>query len=289
MDKLLISTQELDELLGQPAPEARAERPDLVLLDARPIMAYLFSHIPRAVNVNWKDFSDPSTPVKGLLDPDLGRLEKKIGDLGISKDRRVIVYADPFESWGDDGRIYWMLSYLGHPSVQVLDGGWFKWKREAKRVERGPGKSSASVGSGGVPAEFKARVNPALLMVKDELKQNVNPTPHGMVIIDARTRDEYLGVRSSGLPREGHIPGAVNIPWDSFYNADGTVKSAEEIRNIVGRSGVSEDKEVVTYCTGGIRSSWLLFTLKLAGFEKIKNYAGSWMEWSRDSDLPIER
>ncbi|MGH7274632.1 MAG: sulfurtransferase [Nitrospiria bacterium] len=281
MDKLLISTQELDDILGQPAPEAKAERPDLVLLDARPTMAYLFSHIPRAVNVNWKDFSDPSTPVKGLLDPDLGRLEKKVGDLGISQDRRVIVYADPFECWGDDGRIYWMLSYLGHHSVQALDGGWFKWKREAKRVERGPGKA--------VPAEFKAHLNPALLMVKDELKQNVNPTPPGMVIIDARTRDEYLGVRSSGLPREGHIPGAVNIPWDSFYNADGTVKSAEEIGNIVGRSGVTGDKEVVTYCTGGIRSSWLLFTLKLAGFEKIKNYAGSWMEWSRDSDLPIER
>ena len=281
MDKMLISTQELEELLRQPAPGAQLDRLNLAVLDARPTMAYLFSHIPGAVNVNWKEFSDPATPVKGLLDPDLGRLEKKVGDLGISQDRRVIVYADPFECWGDDGRIYWMLSYLGHPSVQILDGGWFKWKREARRVERGPGKA--------VPAEFKARVNPALLMTKDQLKQNVNPTPHGMVIIDARTRDEYLGVRSSGLPREGHIPGAVNIPWDSFYNADGTVKSAQEIRNIVDRSEVTDDKEVVTYCTGGVRSSWLFFTLKLAGFDKIRNYAGSWMEWSRDFELPIER
>ena len=281
MDKMLISTQELDELLGQSALGTPADSPAIVVLDARPTMAYLFSHIPGAVNVNWKEFSNPATPVKGLLDPDMGRLEKKVEDLGISQDRRVIVYADPFECWGDDGRIYWMLLYLGHPRVQILDGGWFKWKREARQVERGPGKAT--------PAEFKARVNSALLIVKDDLKQYINPTPPGMVIIDARTRDEYLGVRTSGLPREGHIPGAVNIPWDSFYNADGTVKSAEEIRNIVGRSEVTDDKQVVTYCTGGVRSSWLFFTLRLAGFDKIRNYAGSWMEWSRDLELPIER
>ena len=273
MEKMLISTQELDELLNQQS--------DLILLDARSTMSYLFSHIPGAANVNWKDFSDPASPVKSLLDSDLGRLEKKIGDLGVSQVRRVVVYADPFESWGDDGRIYWMLCYLGHPAVQILDGGWFKWKREGRGIERGPGKST--------PVEFNARVNPALLMTKDELKQRINPKSSEMVIIDARTREEYLGLKSSGLPREGHISGAVNIPWNSFYNDDGTVKSAEEIQKTVGQSGVTADQEVVTYCTGGVRSAWLYFVLKLAGFHKARNYAGSWMEWSRDFDLPMER
>ncbi|MCI0527369.1 MAG: sulfurtransferase [Nitrospira sp.] len=273
MEKMLISTQELDELLNQQSP--------VVLLDARPVMSYLFSHLPGAVNVNWKDFSDPALPMKSLLDSDLARLEKKVGALGVSQDRRVVVYADPFESWGDDGRIYWMLCYLGHPMVQILDGGWFKWKREGKQVERGPGKAA--------PAQFTAGVNPDLLMTKDELKKRINPISTGTTIIDARTPEEYLGQRSSGLPREGHIPGAVNIPWNSFYNADGTVKSPEEIRKTVGGSGVTGDKEVVTYCTGGVRSAWLYFTLRLAGFDKTKNYAGSWMEWSQDLDLPIEK
>jgi thiosulfate/3-mercaptopyruvate sulfurtransferase len=273
MEKMLITTEELDELLNQQSA--------VTLLDTRPVMSYLFSHIPGAVHVNWKDFSDPASPMKSLLDSDLGRLEKKVGALGISQDRRVVVYADPFESWGDEGRIYWMLSYLGHPLVQVLDGGWFKWKRENRRVERGPSKAA--------PAEFKARVNPDLLMTKDELKKRINPPSPVTVIIDARTREEYLGQRSSGLPREGHIPGAVNIPWNAFYNADGTVKSVEEIRKAVGGSGVSADKEVITYCTGGVRSAWLYFTLRFAGFDKTKNYAGSWMEWSQDSSLPMER
>ncbi len=273
MEKMLISTQELDELLNQQST--------VVLLDARPVMSYLFSHLPGAVNVNWKDYSDPASPMKSLLDSDLARLEKMVGALGVSQDRRVVVYADPFESWGDDGRIYWMLCYLGHPMVQILDGGWFKWKREGKQVERGPGKAA--------PAQFKAKVNPDLLMTKDELKKRINPIPAGTMIIDARTPEEYLGHRSSGLPREGHIPGAVNIPWNSFYNADGTVKSPEEIRKSVSGSGVTGDKEVITYCTGGVRSAWLYFTLRLAGFNKTKNYAGSWMEWSQDSNLPIER
>jgi thiosulfate/3-mercaptopyruvate sulfurtransferase len=273
MEKMLISTQELDELLHQ--------QNAVTLLDARPLMSYLFSHIPGAVNINWKDFSDPAPSIKSLLDSDLARLEKKVGALGISQDRRVVVYADPFESWGDDGRIYWMLSYLGHPMVQVLDGGWFKWKRESKQVERGPSKA--------VPAVFKARVNSDLLMTKDELKKRIDAPSSATVIIDARSHEEYLGQRSSGLPREGHIPGAVNIPWNSFYNADGTVKPVEEIRKAVGGSGVTADKEVITYCTGGVRSAWLYFTLRFAGFNKSRNYAGSWMEWSQDPNLPMER
>jgi thiosulfate/3-mercaptopyruvate sulfurtransferase len=273
MEKMLVSTEELEHLLSQPA--------GLVLLDARSTMAYLFSHVPGAVNVNWKDFSDPASPVKSLLDSDLARLEKKVGDLGVSQDRQAVVYADPFESWGDEGRIYWTLRYLGHPNVQVLDGGWFKWKREGRKIERGPGKSK--------PVAFKARPNPEVLMTKEDLKKRISSPSAATTIIDSRTREEYLGMKSSGLPREGHIPGAINIAWNSFYNADGTVKSPEEIRNRVGQNGVTPDKEVITYCTGGVRSAWLYFTLKLAGFDKVKNYAGSWMEWSRDLDLPIER
>lgn len=278
---MLIPTQDLEALLGPSGSDAPAREPGLVLLDLRPHMAYLFSHIPKAVHTHWKEFSDPNLPVKSLLDTDLHRLEQKVGALGISRDHRVIVYADPFDCWGDDGRIYWMLTYLGHPSVQVLDGGWFKWKREGRMIERGPVKP--------VRVEFKARVIPEILAQKEEIGRHLSSPKGQVVLVDARSREEYLGLKSSGLPREGHIPGAVNIPWDSFYQPDGTVKSAEDIQQVAARSQVRQDQEVITYCTGGVRSAWLYFALKRAGFTRVKNYAGSWMEWSRDPELPVEK
>ena len=285
MGKMLISTQELQDLQDRDdLLKVSDQGPALVLLDVRPSMAFLFSHIPGAVHVSWKDFSDPSASVKSLLDADLGRLEKKIGALGVSREHRVVVYGDPLETWGADGRIYWMLEYLGHPSVQVLDGGWMKWKQEGRGVERGPGKAQ--------PADFSAQPVPDLLATKEELKRQLDASSGGGVsvvaIVDARAKEEYAGTQSSGLPREGHILGALNIPWDSFYEQDGTVKPVEEILRIVD-PGLRRDQEVVTYCTGGVRSAWLYFVLRLAGFERVRNYAGSWMEWSQDPHLPIER
>ncbi len=278
MDDIFISTAELDDLLNR---SGSGEGRPLVILDARPAMNFLFSHIPGAVNVNWKEFSDPQAPIKSLLDSDIGRLEQKVGAVGISMDSAVVVYADPFDCWGDEGRIYWMLVYLGHPFVRVLDGGWIKWKQEGRTVQRGPASAQ--------PATFKARVNREELATKEDIRRLLEEPSDGSVIIDARDPNEYKGLKSSGLPREGHIPGAVNIPWNSFYNPDGTAKSPEEIRSALEGKDVRADREAVTYCTGGVRSAWLYLILKRAGIRQVRNYAGSWMEWSRDPELPIER
>ena len=280
MEKILIETQALGELLAE-SEVVSPPRHRLVLLDARPRVSYLLSHIPGAIHVRWQNFSDPELPIPSLLDRNKERLEDKVGALGISQDCLVVVYADPFDCWGDEGRIYWMLSYLGHPRVQVLNGGWFKWKQESRPIERGPRTAKA------VP--FQASPRPGLIMTREELSLEISSPEHQKVIVDARTREEYLGTKSSRLPREGHIPGAVNIPWNQFYEADGTVKTPEAVCDIVGQSKVHRDQEVVAYCTGGVRSAWLYLVLKLAGFDHVKNYAGSWMEWSQDENLPIER
>ena len=234
MGKMLISTGELDDLLKQPI--------NLVLLDARPTMAYLFSHIPGAVNVNWKDFSDPASPMKSLLDSDLARLEKKVGALGVSQDRHVVVYADPFESWGDDGRIFWMLCYLGHPQVQVLDGGWFKWKREGRQVERGPGKATA--------AEFKARVNSDLLMTKDELKQYIkplSPEKKGSHQFDSGGRSGEENARSSHAPR---APALAPAEPDAHFLLGAAAGQASGLASDwPGRGGIGSEASRPPYLT----------------------------------------
>ena len=272
MDKILITTNDLGAKLGQP---------DLVVVDARPSMSHLLAHIPGAVNVNWREFSDPTSTIKGLLDPSIQRLEQKLGALGIGNDKQVVVYSDPFEGFGEDARIFWMLTYLGHSQVQILNGGWMKWRLENRSIERGPVRPR--------PAAFQAHLNPDVMVLKDEVKKKVDASGISTVIVDARSPREYQGEMGPGIPRGGHIPGSVNLAWNSFYNADGTVKDAAQIEAAARNLGITKDKAVTTYCTGGVRSSWLFFLLQLAGYPKVSNYPGSWWEWSNDFNLPVEK
>ena len=271
MHSMLVTTEELDAML---------DRDDVVVVDVRSKIAFMASgHIPRAVVATWHDFSDPNSAIKGLLDPDIGRLEKKLGALGISKERQVVVYSNPFDNWGDEGRMYWMLKYLGHPNVRVLDGGWVKWSAEMRRFECGPANPR--------PAIFKANVAPSLITNKAEVRKLVEASHPDTILADARSTEEYNGAFQQGIARGGHIPSAMSVPWNQFFSPDGTVKPVEAIRAILEKHGVASGKEVVCYCTGGVRSAWLYFILKLAGYEKVKNYPGSWWEWGNDYTLPV--
>ncbi len=268
---MLVTTEELDAML---------DRDDVVVVDVRSKMAFMASgHIPRAVVATWHDFSDPTSAIKGILDPDIARLEKKLGALGISNDRQMVVYSNPFDNWGDEGRMYWMLKYLGHPNVRVLDGGWIRWSAEMRRFECGPAKPR--------PAVFKANVDPSLITNKAEVRRMVEGLHPDTILADARSTEEYNGAFQQGIARGGHIPSAVNVPWNQFCNPDGTVKPMDAIHAILEKQGVAPGKEVVCYCTGGVRSAWLYFILKLVGYEKVRNYPGSWWEWGNDYTLPV--
>src|SRR5207237_8931924 len=170
MHPMLITTDELDGIL---------DREDVVVVDVRSKMAFMASgHILRAVAATWHDVTDPTSGIKGLLDPDLARLEKKLGALGITRERQVIVDSNPFDNWGDEGRMYWMLNYLGHPNVRVLDGGWIKWSAEMRRFECGPASPR--------PGLFKAQVNLSLITVKAEVRALVGGTTPQTVVSDER-------------------------------------------------------------------------------------------------------
>jgi thiosulfate/3-mercaptopyruvate sulfurtransferase len=270
---MLIDTATLDQNLG---------REGLVVIDVRGKAAYAFGgHIPGAVHATWHEFSDPQAAAKGLLDPDIGRLEQKIRALGIHNDSDVVIYSNPFDNWGDEGRMYWMLEYLGHTRLKILDGGWVKWTAEYRRYEYGVVTPE--------PGTFKASIRPEVMITKDELKKLVRQGHPGIVIADARSLEEYAGKELPGIPRAGHIPGAVSVPWNAFLNPDATVKDPEKIRAHLEEKGLSPDQEIVCYCTGGVRSAWLYVVLKLVGYRKVRNYPGSWWEWSRDFAAPVEK
>ncbi len=201
--------------------------------------------------------------------------------LGISNDSRVVIYSNPFDNWGDEGRMFWMLEYLGHANLRILDGGWVKWIDERRPFEHGRVNPK--------PGNFTVNVAKQIAIAKEELRSLVKQPRPNQVILDARSLEEYLGKDVSSIPRSGHIPSAVHLAWNGFLNKNATVKDVAEIRASLDEKGLEANQDIICYCTGGVRSAWLYFVLKVAGCAQVRNYAGSWWEWSRDFACPVEK
>ena len=266
-----IDTESLAQNLG---------REDLVIIDVRGRGAYT-SHIPGAVHSTWHEYSDPSAVAKGVLDPDLGRIEQRLRSLGINQFSDVVIYCNPFDNWGDEGRMFWMLTYLGHSSVRILDGGWVKWTAEQRPIEHEAIRPKLG--------DFTVTANPELIVNKDGLKKLLKGPHPDTIILDARSVEEYAGKEIDGLPRAGHIPSAINIPWNRFLQPDATVKAPEQVREIFEDHGLRDNQEIMTYCLGGVRAAWVFCLLRYVGFPRVKVYPGSWWEWSRDFAAPAEK
>ncbi len=270
-ENFFIDTESLAQNLG---------REDLVILDVRGRAAYS-SHIPGAVHSTWHEYSDPSAVAKGVLDPDLGRIEQRIRSLGINQSSDVVIYCNPFDNWGDEGRMFWMLTYLGHSSVRILDGGWVKWTGEQRPIEHEAIRPKLG--------DFTVTANPEIIVNKEWLKTLLKKPHLDTVILDARSVEEYAGKEIDGLPRAGHIPSAINIPWNRFLQPNATVKPPEQVREIFEDHGLRDNQEIMTYCLGGVRAAWVFCLLRYVGFPRVKVYPGSWWEWSRDFAAPAEK
>ena len=258
----LIATDALDALVRESDP---------AVLDVRGMAAYLKGHIPGAVSTRWQDFLDPDSRIKGILHPDSAELARRFGALGVTNDRLVVVYSEPFEYWGAEGRFFWMLHYLGHDDVRVLDGGFPKWRREGRDVAHMPSRATER--------PFTPIVRLETLIDREGVESSLEQPE--AVVVDARSSEEF--------EKEGHVPGAVSLPWSALYTADGTVRPEPELRALLEAAGVTPDREIVPYCTGGVRSAWVFTVLHLLGYPRLRNYDGSWWDWTHDGRMPIER
>jgi thiosulfate/3-mercaptopyruvate sulfurtransferase len=174
-------------------------------------------------------------------------------------------------------RAFWFLEYIGHPRVQVLDGGFGAWISAGLPVTREaapPPKSSWA----GVPQEH------TIATWRDVKERLGSP---GVVILDTRSDGEHNGT-TVRAKRGGAIPGAVHIEWSRNLGPDGAFKPAGELRAMYEAAGVTPDKEVVTYCQGGYRAAHGYLALRLLGYPRVRNYTGSWKEWGDREDLPVE-
>ncbi len=247
--------------------------------------AYEQGHIPDAIGWNWKtQLCD--TVRRDIISKD--DLEKLLGESGIGNDTTIVLYGDNnnwFAAWA-----FWQLKVYGHEDVRLMNGGRKKWLAEGRAlsVDTPSPKPSTYTAS-----EADNSLRSFVFQVQSSLQ---NVADGKAALVDVRSAAEFSGeiLAPPGLPetcqRGGHIPGAKNIGWGLACNEDGTFKTADELAEIYATKGVTADKEVITYCRIGERSSHSWFVLKyLLGYPNVSNYDGSWTEWGNLVGAAVEK
>ena len=263
---LLIEPKELTQSLDQ-----------VRVLDLRPAKVFRQGHIPGAVHCSVRRLDNAEANRQGLPVP-LEDARALFHELGIDADRAVLVYDDQGGRFA--ARFFYFAEFFGHPQVRVLNGGWTAWRQSGGAVET----EARPVPAG----TFQPRANHDRIAtaewIRQRLEQHENP-----IVLDARSPEEYSGEVVTAGPRGGHIPGARNLDWREAIAANGRFKPAKELRGLLRERGLDFDREVVTYCNSGTRSSHLYFVLRLLGHPKVRNYDGSWKDWGSRRELPTEK
>ena len=272
--RTLVTTAELSQHLHDPA---------WVVIDCRHELAdplagcaeYRSSHIPGARFMGAdEDLAAPLTGVNGRHPlPEVDDFAERLGRAGIDSGKQVIAYDAQAGSFAS--RLWWMLRWLGHDAVAVLDGGWIKWTAEGRPV------------SAELPAPATARFlpSPRGIAVDADSVLSALSAP-GTLLLDARAPDRFRGENETLDPVGGRIPGAVNRFFKDNLSG-GCFKSAERLRAeygslLAGRS----PRELVHYCGSGVTACHNLLAMEIAGLQGGRLYAGSWSEWCADSSRP---
>jgi thiosulfate/3-mercaptopyruvate sulfurtransferase len=275
----LIDVDSLQKLLGDPRLAVVDCRFDLLNPGAGR-QAFLAGHIPRAryADLN-RDLSAPVGPGTGrhpLPAPDA--FAATLGRLGVRNDSQVVAYDDANGSFA--ARLWWMLRWVGHGAVAVLDGGLRAWTAHGGALEFGDAEVREE--------QFTARLRLQSVVSTAEIERDLHHP--GTLLVDARAPERFAGIVEPIDPVAGHVPGAVNHPLTLNLEADGRFLPAAELRRrwqerLAGRDA----RNVVAMCGSGVTACHNLLSLEAAGLRGGKLYAGSWSEWIRDPSRPIAR
>lgn len=255
-------------------------RDNVIVLDARQKPLYLLGHIDGALSVPRSAFLEKRNQVKSLV-PTAAAFTKLLSSLGAKPDSTLVVYAEDDNPYA--ARLVWTLQYHGHKKSYVLDGGYDKWAEEdrATTFRLSPKPSHTNYQLSSETEYLQARAEADYIYTRLE-----NPS---VLVWDTRTPEEYKGTKVRA-DRGGHIPGAVHLNWvelQSEVNGVKVLKGRDEIIALLHANGLTSDKEIIAHCQTGIRSSYATLVLLGLGYEQVKNYDGSWIEWANNPTLPI--
>ena len=240
---------------------------------------YAEGHVPGAFFMHLdRDLSSPMNGLNGrhpLPDPQF--LARKLGAAGVSRQTQVVVYDDAGGMVA--GRLWWLLRWLGHERVALLDGGITQWVKEGRLLSAEPAESA--------PAVFEIAQRDWVVTTDDVLS---NIEANEFCVVDARAPDRFRGENETLDPVGGHIPGARNRFFRDNLGADGLFRPADELRLefLDLFAGVASENAVMQ-CGSGVSACHNLLAMEMAGLHGARLYAGSWSEWCSDPARPVAR
>ena len=275
--RTLIQAEELASRLGDPRLRLFDCRFDL----ARPAYgrsAYGDEHVPGAIHADLnQDLSCPATPTSGRHPlPSPADFERRLRAWGVNADSLVVAYDDGNGTYA--ARLWWMLRWLGHDEVVVLDGGMRRWLQLGLPLDEDVPEPA--------PGNFAARLRPAMVATaSDVLAASGDPLTR---LVDARAPERYRGEVEPIDRVAGHIPGARNHPFGLSLDAQGRFLPSTALREALTASldGVGPSS-TIAYCGSGVTACHLLLALEHAGLAGARLYPGSWSEWSSDPARPV--
>jgi thiosulfate/3-mercaptopyruvate sulfurtransferase len=268
---VLISAAELSEIM---------DRDDVKIVDFRNLAMYMTGHIPGSTYI-WRSDQENENAEFGGMRANAEQMAAMLSEKGIAEDDLIVIYDAKGDY--DASRMWWILKMYGHDKVRLLDGGLERWKALDKDTSIFPSNYDETNYTFN-ESEFDFSMLATLEGVQAAIEND------NAVILDTRSKGEHTGAElKSGAERKGCIPKSVWIEWTEALNDDLTFKSAEDLKAVYGEA--IEGKElIVPYCQSAVRSSHTTFVLsQLLGVDaEVKNYDGSWIEWSKTEDLPVE-
>lgn len=259
--------------------------PEVQILDATWYMpghsasaaeTYAEAHIPGAVRFDIDELSDTEADLPHML-PTPRAFAKAAGALGLRRDCILVVY--DAQGLFSAPRVWWTLRVMGFPEVFVLDGGLKKWRAEGRPVSQTSHHFTA--------AKLSVRNNERLVRDLEDVQALLGG--RDVQIVDARPEGRFRGEAPeprAGL-RSGHMPGALNLPWDSLVNPDGTLKVSAELRNQFKAARVDPDAPVVATCGSGVSAALVALALARLGRSQVPIYDGAWTEWGGRADTAV--
>ena len=236
---------------------------------------YLDAHSPGAVHMALGELVDSAAPVDNTL-PSAEKFASRMQALGLGDGSRIVLYDD--SAVKSSARAWFMLRMFGAQEVAILDGGLAKWQAEGRPLESG---------------EHHLRQRHFTVWqdrrdLRDKAQVLVNIGSHAAQLLDARSAARFEGSQPEPRPgiAPGHVPGALNVPYATMFNPDGTWKDKAGLRAAFEAAGVNLSQPVIASCGSGVTACVLLFALDLLGIQRASLYDGSWGEWGADPALP---